>query len=103
MARSRLLQKAFPEVQFTPGVRPPEPSHLNREQRQLLQAITANDQLWDSRNGNAYLAFMRVGLPHDRQAIQRLVKSLPDAKGGAATLPGRRRRLWRRNSVEPRE
>lgn len=69
-----LLLAAFPDVAFTPGVRPPRPATLDDAQRALLRALVANDTLWDPKNGNAYLARMRVGLPDTRDAVADLAR-----------------------------
>lgn len=65
-----LLKAAFPgaHADSQPGTQPP-PTDLKGPQRDFLKALVANEGLWDPRNGNAHLAFMRVGLPHDRRAV----------------------------------
>jgi hypothetical protein len=67
-----LLQAAFPQVTYVPGVPPPPPATLGDAQRALLQALVANESLWDPRNGNARLARMRIGLPNERSAVAKL-------------------------------
>ncbi|SDE47214.1 hypothetical protein [Rhodococcus tukisamuensis] len=74
-----LLRAAFPEVEFVPGEYPPLPENIGAPQRQFLAALVANESLWGTNVGNAGLAFMRVGLPYDRQAIAVL---LEDGAGG---------------------
>lgn len=70
-----LLRAAFPEIEFVPGEYPPAPENIGPPQRQFLAALVANDRLWGTNVGNAGLAFMRVGLPYDRQAIARLLNA----------------------------
>lgn len=67
-----ILRAAFPDVQFTPGVRPDPPRDLTEDQRAILRALVANESLWDPTHGNANLARMRVGLPDDRAEVARL-------------------------------
>ncbi|MEU6040281.1 hypothetical protein ABZ801_33230 [Actinomadura sp. NPDC047616] len=67
----RLLAAAFPD----PGDPPAPPARLTDAQRAYLRALVANESLWDSRNGNAHLAFKRAGLPHDRDACRRLAEA----------------------------
>lgn len=69
-----LLQAAFPDVTFVPGVRPPPPTKLDGAQRALLRALVANESLWDPTNGNASLARMRVGLPDERKTVAELAQ-----------------------------
>jgi hypothetical protein len=68
-----LLLKAFPAVEFNPGVPPPPPTTLSEAQRTLLQALVDNDSLWDPVNGNAYLARMRVGIPNSQDEVRDLI------------------------------
>ncbi|MBC6463231.1 hypothetical protein [Actinomadura sp. HBU206391] len=65
-----LLRAAFPD----PGDPPEPPARLTEAQRAYLGALVANDELWDTRIGNARWAFTRVGLPYDREACRRFVK-----------------------------
>lgn len=74
-----ILRVAFPDAVFTPGVRPPLPERLTDAQRAVLQALVANEGLWDPRNGNAGLARMMVGLPDDREAVARYGRDAPSA------------------------
>jgi len=67
-----LLQAAFPDVTFVPGVRPQAPAMLDDAQRGFLQALVANESLWNPTNGTAKLARMRVGLPDQRAAVAKL-------------------------------
>lgn len=67
-----ILLRAFPGVEFVPGVRPDPPRNLDEAQKAVLRELVANDDLWDRRDGNANLARMRVGLPDDRAAVTRL-------------------------------
>ncbi|WP_020015492.1 hypothetical protein [Promicromonospora sukumoe] len=67
-----ILLRAFPGVEFRPGVRPDPPRDLDESQRAVLRELVANDALWDGGDGNADLARMRVGLPDDRAAAARL-------------------------------
>ncbi|MFE7504683.1 hypothetical protein [Promicromonospora sp. NPDC057488] len=64
-----ILLKAFPGVEFQPGVRPDPPRNLDEAQKAVLRELVANDSLWDGHDGNANLARMRVGLPADRDAV----------------------------------
>lgn len=64
-----ILLRAFPGVEFRPGVRPDPPQDLDESQRAVLRELVANDALWDGGDGNADLARMRVGLPDDRAAV----------------------------------
>ncbi|WP_051432783.1 hypothetical protein [Promicromonospora kroppenstedtii] len=64
-----ILLRAFPGVEFRPGVRPDPPRDLDEAQKAVLRELAANDALWDDGDGNADLARMRVGLPHDRAAV----------------------------------
>lgn len=67
-----ILLRAFPGVEFLPGVRPDPPRNLNDAQKAVLRELVANDDLWDRRDGNANLARMRVGLPDDRYMMASL-------------------------------
>lgn len=67
-----ILLRTFPGVEFQPGVRPDPPRNLDEGQKAVLRELVANDDLWDSRDGNANLARMRVGLPDDRDAVASL-------------------------------
>jgi hypothetical protein len=69
-----LLQAAFPEVTFVPGMSPPAPAQLDDAQRAFLRALVANESLWDPTNGNAMLARMRVGIPDERSAVAKLAR-----------------------------
>jgi hypothetical protein len=69
-----LLQAAFPDVTFVPGVRPPVPAKLDDAQRAFLQALVANESLWSPSNGTAKLARMKVGLPAERAAVAKLAR-----------------------------
>jgi len=73
-----VLQIAFPSSKFKPGVRPPLPDKLTEAQRAVLEALVANELLWDPRNGNASLARMKVGLTDNRDGIQNAVKNEND-------------------------
>lgn len=64
-----ILLRAFPGVEFQPGVRPDPPRNLDEAQKAVLRELVANDDLWDRRDGNANLARMRVGLPDDRYMV----------------------------------
>lgn len=68
-----ILLRAFPGVEVVPGVRPDPPRNLDEAQKAVLRELVANDGLWDSRDGNANRARMRVGLPDDRDAVAGLV------------------------------
>lgn len=68
-----ILQVAFPDAEFQPGVRPDPPSGLDEDQRAVLRELVANDALWDRSDGNAKLARMRVGLPDEREAVATMV------------------------------
>ncbi|MFD7307281.1 hypothetical protein [Promicromonospora sp. NPDC059942] len=67
-----ILLKAFPGVEFQPGVRPDPPRNLDEAQKAVLRELVANNDLWDGGDGNANLARMRVGLPDDRDAVAAL-------------------------------
>jgi len=73
-----ILQVAFPDAEFRPGVRPPLPNRLTRAQRQVIEALLANQSLWDEHNGNARLARMKVGLPDDPADVTAYLQSTPD-------------------------
>jgi hypothetical protein len=75
----RVLQVAFPEqvAAFKPGVRPPLPARISPAQRAVLEALVDNQSLWDSRNGNASFARMRVGLPNVREEVAGYTRSTP--------------------------
>jgi hypothetical protein len=75
----RILQVAFPEqvAAFKPGVRPPLPARLSPAQHAVLEALVANQSLWDPRNGNASFARMRVGLPNVREQVADYSRSMP--------------------------
>ena len=74
-----VLGLAFPEAAaaFRPGVRPPLPARPTGAQRAVLEALVANLTLWDSRNGNANLARMRVGLPDLRAKVVEYLHDAP--------------------------
>jgi hypothetical protein len=67
-----ILLRAFPGVEFRPGVRPDPPLDPDEAQKAVLRELVANDALWDDNDGNADLARMRVGLPEDRAAVSDL-------------------------------
>ena len=67
-----ILLRAFPGVEFRPGVRPDPPRDLDEAQKAVLRELVANDALWDDNDGNADLARMRVGLPAGRSAVSDL-------------------------------
>ncbi len=75
----RLLVVAFPgeAAAFTPGKRPPLPAHLTGDQHAVLRALTANQGLWDPRDGNANLARMTVGLPDSRDEVLAYLAATP--------------------------
>ena len=70
-----ILQLAFPDAGFRPGVRPPLPERLTSAQRTVLEALAANESLWNPRDGNASLARMKVGAPDDRTALLEYLRS----------------------------
>lgn len=49
------------------------PTVLTYPQRSVLETMIGIDELWDPRFGNGSLAFRRVQLPYDRQALGRLL------------------------------
>lgn len=69
-----LLRRAFPEVKFEPGIQPTSPSALDRSQRAFLEALLANDSLWDPKNGSCRLARMKAGIPQDRREVIELLR-----------------------------
>lgn len=77
-----LLLAAFPDIDPRAREVPPARSatELDDAQRRLLLALVANGELWDPRNGNAKGAFRRVGLPHDRKAIELLAGQQPSSR-----------------------
>ncbi|MGC3955092.1 MAG: hypothetical protein QM804_12760 [Propionicimonas sp.] len=68
-----ILQRTFPEVRFTPGVRPAPAENWTEAQCAIVAALVANDRIWDPTDGNANLARMRVGLPEGRDAVAALL------------------------------
>lgn len=68
-----ILQRTFPEVEFTPGVRPAPAQHWSEAQCAIVAALVGNDRIWDPTDGNAHLARMRVGLPEGRDAVAALL------------------------------
>lgn len=58
-----LLEHAFPDAGFSPGVRPPLPDTPTPAQLEVLHAVARNDRLWERWSGNASLARMKVGIP----------------------------------------
>ena len=72
-----VLQIAFPNSKFKPGVRPPLPSKLTEAQRAVLEGLVANELLWDPRNGNASLARMKVGLSDNRDEVASYIHNTP--------------------------
>ena len=71
-----ILQVAFSDAEFRPGVRPPLPDSLTAAQRAVLDALAANESLWDPRDGNAGLALMKVGVPDDRAALLEYLRTV---------------------------
>lgn len=62
-----LLDLAFPEKWS-------DDAALTKAQRDYLSALVESEDLWDpAGGGNRTLAFMRVGLPSDRDALQLLI------------------------------
>jgi hypothetical protein len=76
-----LLQKAFPDVEFEPGVQPPPPTTLDDARRAFLRALVQNDRLWDPVNGSARLARMRVGIPHTKAEVLALLGEISRPAG----------------------
>ena len=72
-----VLQIAFPDSKFKNGVCPPLPEKLTEAQRAVLEALVANEQLWEPRNGNAKFARMKVGLPNSRDEVAAYIKNTP--------------------------
>ena len=89
-----LLQAAFPQVTYVPGVPPPPPATLGDAQRALLQALVANESLWDPRNGNGRLARMRIGLPNERSAVAKLAGCLDQPERLLIQRRTRKRHGW---------
>lgn len=75
----RILVAAFPAeaAAFKPGKRPPLPARLTHDQHAILQALAANPDVWDARDGNANLARMQVGLPDTREAVAAYLARTP--------------------------
>lgn len=71
-----LLRRAFPDVQFEPGVQSPPPKSLDESQRAYLDALLTNKDLWDPTNGSCNLARMRAGIPKQREEVVRLLRRL---------------------------
>lgn len=68
-----ILRRTFPEVVFTPGVRPEPAPVWSAAQCAVVAALVANEATWAPGNGNAVLARMQVGLPDDRAAAAALL------------------------------
>jgi hypothetical protein len=70
-----LLAKAFPT--------PPDPSGaLTDAQRAYLQALVANDRLWDPSNGNSTFYLRGLGLPTSREECGELARGLQPRQPG---------------------
>jgi hypothetical protein len=80
----RILHMAFPEATaaFKPGVSPPPPTRLTSAQRAVVEALVANPALWDPRNGNASLAWKRVGLTNARADVITFLSRTPTREAG---------------------
>jgi hypothetical protein len=52
------------------GRRAPLPEAPTQTQMLILRALCEKADLWDPKNGNASLAFMRVQLPFDRRQLR---------------------------------
>jgi hypothetical protein len=61
-----LLRAAFPRAFDDKG-------QLTEPQREYLEALVANDELWDRRYSTAAYWFDRAGLPYDREDCARLL------------------------------
>ena len=74
-----ILRVTFPDAQYVSGsgVRPPLPEHLTAAQRAVLEALVANENLWDPTNGNARFARMEVGLPNTREEVTAYIRDTP--------------------------
>ncbi|WGX94771.1 hypothetical protein [Nocardioides sp. L-11A] len=68
-----ILRRTFPDVVFTPGVRPDPAPDWTPAQCAVVAALLANDATWGPTNGNAKLARMVVGLPDDRDEVAALL------------------------------
>jgi hypothetical protein len=73
MEWGRVLHWAFAErIVSLPNMgRPaPLPEAPTQTQMSILRALCEKTEIWDRKNGNASLAFMRVQLPFDRRKLQ---------------------------------
>lgn len=74
-----ILRVAFPRDELELWARPPLPESLTDAQRAVLEALVANENLWNSPNGNANLARMSIGLPNDREEVANYCRNAPAA------------------------
>ena len=74
-----ILQVGFPDAEYVngSGVRPPLPERLTPAQHAVLEALVANETLWDPTDGNASLARMQVGLPNTREELAAYLRQTP--------------------------
>jgi hypothetical protein len=75
MEWARVLHWAFAErIVSLPNMGRPAllPEAPTQTQMLILRALCEKAELWDPKNGNASLAFMRVQLPFDRGRLRRV-------------------------------
>ncbi len=77
-----VLVWAFPDRVQTGVVKDvPLPESLTPLQARLVAALIGNDKVWAPKSGNDSLALRRVGLPHDRATLAKLVEGTnPESK-----------------------